>query len=117
MVICLSTYIPYMGAQCYAKFFTMIPAGLLVGLGAGPLWCAKSTYLSVVAEVYSSITKVPIDILIVRFFGIFFMIFQFSQVWGNLISSLGNNFTHNQDVNYNIVQWNLIIMPSKNPEK
>lgn len=27
----------------------MIPAGLIVGLGGGPLWCAKCTYLSVVS--------------------------------------------------------------------
>ena len=27
---------------------------------------------------------------ITRFFGVFFMVFQTSQIWGNLISSLGN---------------------------
>jgi hypothetical protein len=84
-------YMPYIGAQFYPKFYTMIPAGLLVGLGGGPLWCGKCTYLSVVSEIYSELTNVPTDTLVVRFFGVFFMIFQFAQVWGNLISSTGTN--------------------------
>ncbi|KAJ9597854.1 hypothetical protein L9F63_011296 [Diploptera punctata] len=36
----------------------------------------------------ANLIKVPAETLVVRFFGIFFMIFQFAQVWGNLISSL-----------------------------
>lgn len=80
-------YMPYIGAQFYPKFYTMIPAGFLVGFGGGPLWCGKCTYLSVVSEIYSELTNVPAETLVVRFFGIFFMIFQFAQVWGNLISS------------------------------
>lgn len=80
-------YMPFIGAQFYPKFYTMIPAGLLVGFGGGPLWCGKCTYLSVVSEIYSELTNVPAETLVVRFFGLFFMIFQFAQVWGNLISS------------------------------
>ncbi|CAH0398236.1 unnamed protein product [Chilo suppressalis] len=89
------TYMPYIAAQLYPTFYTLIPAGLIVGLGGGPLWCAKCTYLSVVSEAYSRISKVSPEKLLVRFLGLFFMIFQMNQVWGNLISSLvlssGNN--------------------------
>lgn len=83
-------YMPYIAAQFHAEFYTLIPAALFVGFGGGPLWCAKCTYLSVVAEAYQEAdpTDGPAaDVLTVRFFGIFFMIFQFCQVWGNLISS------------------------------
>lgn len=76
-------------AQFYPKFYTMIPAGLSVGLGGGPLWCAKCTYLTVAAEAYSQITGIKTDYLVVRFFGFFFLFYQFAQVWGNLISSTG----------------------------
>ena len=86
-------YMPFIGAQFYPKFYTMIPAGLLVGFGGGPLWCGKCTYLSVVSEIYSELTNVPPATLVVRFFGIFFMMFQFAQVWGNLISSTGKTHT------------------------
>ena len=89
MAVSFIAYMPYIGAQFYPKFYTMIPAGLFVGFGGGPLWCGKCTYLSVVSEVYSELTKVPAETLVVRFFGVFFMFFQFAQVWGNLISSAG----------------------------
>nr|CAD7596668.1 unnamed protein product [Timema genevievae] len=81
-------YMPYIAAQFYSTFYTMIPAALFVGLGGGPLWCGKCTYLSVVADIYSKLTNIPTDTLTIRFFGVFFMIFQCSQIWGNLISSL-----------------------------
>ncbi|XP_076639930.1 UNC93-like protein [Colletes latitarsis] len=85
--LAILTYVPFMAAQFYPKFYTMIPAGLLVGIGAGPLWCAKCTYLSVAAEAYSTLSDVTVDVLVTRFFGVFFMFYQMAQVWGNLISS------------------------------
>ncbi|XP_063825730.1 UNC93-like protein [Ostrinia nubilalis] len=81
-------YMPYIAAQLYPRFWTLIPAGLMVGFGGGPLWCAKCTYLSVVSEAQSKISNISADVLLTRFFGLFFMIFQMNQVWGNLISSL-----------------------------
>jgi hypothetical protein len=42
-----------------------------------------------VSEAYSKLSKIPAEALLTRFFGLFFMIFQMNQVWGNLISSLG----------------------------
>ncbi|XP_006607128.1 UNC93-like protein [Apis dorsata] len=81
------TYVPFMAAQFYPKFYTMIPAGLLLGIGAAPLWCAKCTYLTVVAEAYATLSDMTTDILVTRFFGLFFMFYQMAQVWGNLISS------------------------------
>jgi hypothetical protein len=40
-----------------------------------------------VAEPYSKLSGVPADVLVVRFFGLFFMFYQMAQIWGNLISS------------------------------
>ncbi|CAH0715375.1 unnamed protein product, partial [Brenthis ino] len=82
------TYMPYIAAQLYPRFYTLIPAGLILGLGGGPLWCSKCTYLSVVSEAHSKVSNVSAEALLVRFLGLFFMIFQLNQVWGNLISSL-----------------------------
>ncbi|KOC65552.1 UNC93-like protein [Habropoda laboriosa] len=88
------TYVPFMAAQFYPKFYTMIPAGLMVGIGAGPLWCAKCTYLTVVAEAYATLSDVAADVLVTRFFGVFFMFYQMAQVWGNLISSAVLSYGH-----------------------
>ncbi|KAJ8920309.1 hypothetical protein NQ315_011971, partial [Exocentrus adspersus] len=87
MAFAFIMYMPFILAQFYPRFFTMIPAGLLIGIGGAPLWCAKCTYLTVISETYSKINGVASDIVVTRFFGIFFMFYQFSQVWGNLISS------------------------------
>lgn len=89
VALSFTAYMPFIMAQFFPRFYTMIPAGLSVGLGGGPLWCAKCTYLTVASEAYSQITGIKSDILVIRFFGLFFMFYQFAQVWGNLISSAG----------------------------
>lgn len=81
-------YAPYIGAQFYPKFYTLVPAGILLGLGAAPMWASKATYLTQVGQVYAKITDQPVDAIIVRFFGFFFLAWQTAELWGNLISSL-----------------------------
>ncbi|KAL1497818.1 hypothetical protein ABEB36_008713 [Hypothenemus hampei] len=90
-------YIPFILAQFYPRFYTMIPAGLAVGLGGGPLWCAKCTYLTILSEAYHKVTGVGSDIIVTRFFGVFFLFYQFSQVWGNLISSAVLSWSASED--------------------
>ena len=89
--LCVSMlcYAPYIGAQFYPKFYTLVPAGVLLGLGAAPMWAAKATYLTQVGGVYAKLTDQPADAIVVRFFGFFFLAWQTAELWGNLISSLG----------------------------
>lgn len=70
------------------RFYTLVPAGILVGLGAAPMWASKATYLTQVGQVYAKITEQAVDAIIVRFFGFFFLAWQTAELWGNLISSL-----------------------------
>ncbi|XP_070498643.1 UNC93-like protein [Chironomus tepperi] len=81
-------YAPYIGAQFYPKFYTLIPAGILVGLGAAPMWASKATYLTQLGQVYAKLTEQSVEAIIVRFFGFFFLAWQSAELWGNLISSL-----------------------------
>ncbi|KAJ8303280.1 hypothetical protein KUTeg_019676 [Tegillarca granosa] len=81
-------YIAYMAANLYAVFALMIPAAAILGIGAAPLWSAKCTYLTQTAVWYAKMTGTTSDDVINRFFGFFFLMFQTSQIWGNLISSL-----------------------------
>ncbi|XP_075977894.1 UNC93-like protein isoform X2 [Anticarsia gemmatalis] len=101
------TYMPYIAAQLYPRFYTMIPAGLFLGLGGGPLWCAQGTYLATAADAQSKFTKTPAKELLVRFLGLFFMVYQTNQIWGNLISSLvlssGNNTAAATNVNETMI--------------
>ncbi|XP_063704825.1 UNC93-like protein [Culicoides brevitarsis] len=88
--LCLSMlcYAPYIAAQFYPKFYTLVPAGILVGLGAAPMWASKATYLTQLGQVYAKLTDQAIEAIIVRFFGFFFLAWQTAELWGNLISSL-----------------------------
>ncbi|XP_069695788.1 UNC93-like protein isoform X2 [Periplaneta americana] len=88
LVLTMVAYIPYIVAQVYARFYTLIPAAFLVGMGAGPLWCVQGVYINTVAEVYSELVGLPTGTILARFFGIFFMLYQTSEIWGNLISSV-----------------------------
>uniref|UniRef100_A0A2C9JVH4 UNC93-like protein n=1 Tax=Biomphalaria glabrata TaxID=6526 RepID=A0A2C9JVH4_BIOGL len=81
-------YILFMGANFYAVKGTMIPASIILGMGAAPLWSAKCTYLTQIGVWYSKLTNQDQDGVINTFFGFFFLFFQTSQIWGNLISSL-----------------------------
>lgn len=94
--LCLSMlcYIPYIGAQFYPRFYTLVPAGVLVGLGAAPMWAAKATYLTQTGAVYAKLTDQQVDGIVVRFFGFFFLAWQTAELWGNLISSLGTCKRH-----------------------
>jgi Ion channel regulatory protein UNC-93 len=89
--LCLSMlcYTPYIASQFYPKFYTLVPAGVLLGIGAAPMWASKATYLTQVAGVYAKLTDQSVDGIIVRFFGFFFLAWQTAELWGNLISSLG----------------------------
>ena len=89
--LCVSMlcYAPYIAAQFYPRFYTLVPAGVLLGLGAAPMWAAKATYLTQVGAVYAKLTDQAVDGIVVRFFGFFFLAWQTAELWGNLISSLG----------------------------
>ncbi|XP_022231281.2 UNC93-like protein [Drosophila obscura] len=89
MALALFAYMPYIAAQFYPRFETLIPAALMVGFGGGPLWCSKCTYLSTVSEALTQVrgNKSRKDVNTVKFFGLFFIFYQMAQVWGNLISS------------------------------
>ncbi|XP_071529452.1 UNC93-like protein [Panulirus ornatus] len=83
-MLCYSTYI---AAQFYPRVWTLVPTSIILGLGAAPMWSAKCTYLTQVGSKYADIVGESTEVVIVRFFGIFFLFFQSTQVWGNLISS------------------------------
>lgn len=70
------------------RFYTLVPSGILLGLGAAPMWASKATYLTQCGQVYAKITDQAVDAIIVRFFGFFFLAWQTAELWGNLISSL-----------------------------
>ncbi|CAF3229206.1 unnamed protein product [Rotaria socialis] len=88
IVISQIPYLLYMVANYYPKAYFMYPTAALVGLAAAPLWTSKCIYLTEMGSIYAFEKKLDKNIIINRYFGIFFMFFQSGQIWGNLISYL-----------------------------
>jgi MFS family permease len=99
-------YAPYIGLQMLPKFYTLVPAGILLGIGAAPMWASKATYLTQVAAVYAKITDQLVDGIIVRFFGFFFLAWQTAELWGNLVSSLVLSNPHGGSAHTNTTMHN-----------
>lgn len=68
--------------------YTLIPTSIMLGLGAAPLWSAHCTYLTIMGNTHAEEAGKIGKNVVNQYFGIFFLIFQSSGVWGNLISSL-----------------------------
>lgn len=88
LVIAVLGYSTYIAAQFEPMYETLIPGAIILGFGAAPLWSAKCTYLTHIGHQYTKLTGgKDAEVVIVRLFGIFFLFFQSSSIWGNLISS------------------------------
>ena len=82
------SFILWTGANFYPRFYTLIPFGIIAGMGQGILWTAESSYLLKLAFDSSRVTKDGLEREVFRFHGIFLACFQTTHIWGNLISSL-----------------------------
>ncbi|KAK3862483.1 hypothetical protein Pcinc_031668 [Petrolisthes cinctipes] len=87
MFLSTACYSGYVAAQLYPRVYTLVPTSLVLGAAAAPLWAAKCTYLTKIAIRYAEVTGQNSELVITRFFGIFFLFFQSTNIWGNLISS------------------------------
>lgn len=81
---------------CVFGRFTLIPTSMILGLGAAPLWSAKCTYLTVAGNLYAQKVGKIGKYIVTQYFGIFFLIYRSSGVWGNLIASLVFDQTPNK---------------------
>lgn len=79
IVASMACYILYMVANFYAKWGTMMPSSVIVGLGAAPLWSAKCAYLTETGIHYAKMMGETSDAVVNRFFGVFFAFFQTSK--------------------------------------
>jgi len=100
LVMCMFCYSVYIITQFHPEFYTLIPGAIVVGIGAAPMWSAKCTYLTQVGNRYAELCRMDVEPIIVRFFGIFFLFFQSSSIWGPLISSAVLGQSRNATINY-----------------
>ena len=67
---------PFLSIECLFVSSSSSAAAALVGLAAAPLWTSKCSYLTDTGAVYANAKLVHKDLIVNRFFGIFFMFFQ-----------------------------------------
>ncbi|XP_053565143.1 protein unc-93 homolog A-like isoform X1 [Bombina bombina] len=98
IVASMCCFITYSLGNFYPSWYTLIPTSLILGFGGAPLWAAKCTYVTESGNRYAEKAgKVAKDI-VNQYFGLFFLLFQSSGVWGNLISSLIFDQTPDADI-------------------
>ncbi|OWF41804.1 protein unc-93 homolog A-like [Mizuhopecten yessoensis] len=88
MCIAMSMYVIFMAANLYPVWGTMVPAALLCGLAAGPLWASQSSFLSQLSRCYATNTNTKPKDSLSYFFGIFYMCVNASKISGNLLASI-----------------------------
>jgi hypothetical protein len=74
--ICISFFIL---ANFYPAVWSLIPASVLVGAGNTIHWTFYGTFISFLASKYSQVSKQKTEHILMRFFGIFIVIFQLSN--------------------------------------
>ncbi|XP_072907738.1 protein unc-93 homolog A isoform X2 [Hemitrygon akajei] len=96
IVMSMCCYVTFSIGNFHPSWYTLIPTAVILGLGGAPLWSAKCTYLTICGNRYAEkFNKLPENV-VNHYFGIFFLIFQSSAVWGNLMSSLIFQYTSNE---------------------
>ncbi|XP_040285337.1 protein unc-93 homolog A-like [Bufo bufo] len=101
IVISMCCYITYSIGNFKPNWYSLLITSAILGIGGGPLWASKCTYLTISGITYAKQTgKERMDI-VNQYFGLFFLIYQSSGIWGNLISSLVLNQIPNKVVTNN----------------
>ena len=86
MVLCLIVHCVFTAANYYPVEYSLVPACALLGLASAPLWTAQQTYLASSAHMHAAQRPERIlDEVLNRFNGIFFLIFQCTQVCAHFL--------------------------------
>ena len=88
MVISMSAYLLWVLMNGCASWYTLVPAAVLVGLAAGPLWVAHSSYLTITATDVANKCGEDMEVIIHRYFGVFFFVFSLCKSYISLNSFL-----------------------------
>ncbi|XP_064599106.1 protein unc-93 homolog A-like isoform X2 [Liolophura sinensis] len=88
ILLAIALQVFYVAMNIYPSFYTLLPTTMIVGLCNAFLWVAVNTYLTYLAADYSKLSGKSLGTVMSTFFGIYFMIFQMNNIFGNLLSSL-----------------------------
>lgn len=79
--------LPYIAANFYPEFGSLLPTAFILGLSAGPLTTSQSIYVNELAVLYHKDSPSEVvEVAVARFFGFNSFASENTQIWGNLIS-------------------------------
>jgi MFS family permease len=81
-------FVVFMVANLYPSWATLMPCGILQGVGASVLWTAQGKFMTGSAVAYAQASGISNDAAASKFNGIFFAYFYFAQAAGNLMVPL-----------------------------
>ena len=88
LLIAFLCHLCYTLANFYPSWDTLVPVSILLGAASALVWAAGSCHLVHIAVMVAPTLDTGQDHLISIYNGLFFFVFQFSQIPGNLASSL-----------------------------
>ena len=77
----------FTASNAYPRFYTLLPASVLIGSMSAFMWTAQGSYVTALAKDYAQVTQQSDVVVLNRFNGLFMFFFQNSQIWGNLLTS------------------------------
>ena len=83
-----SCHVIYIATNFYPELYTLVPSSILLGIGSGPLWAGICVHLARTASIVSPLLEHPINTLLFKFSGVFFLFYHLAHVVGNFVSSL-----------------------------
>ena len=86
IVVSFSGYLTWMVANGYATWATMVPSSALLGVCMTLAFTAQSSYVTAIAERYAEIGGEKRNVVVARFFGIFYFFFQMSKLVSQISS-------------------------------
>nr|XP_046154333.1 protein unc-93 homolog A-like isoform X3 [Oncorhynchus gorbuscha] len=88
IVAAMGCNVVYTVGNFYPGWETLLPTSIILGFGESPLWSATSTYLTINGRKQAEKDNKKTQDVINQYFGILFLLYQSSAVWGNLMSSI-----------------------------
>ena len=83
-----TTHVIYITSNLYPRWWTILPAGCLMGFGGSLHWIASGHYVTMVTKMYADATDGDYNHLTSLFQGIFFVGFALGGTTGGIIASL-----------------------------
>lgn len=96
LTISVFSICPYVLANLFPHWGTLMPTAIISGLAFGPLWAARSTYVNEISFNYSQLTGASVHVVNAWFFGIYSFFHENAEIWGNVISYFVLKNPHNE---------------------